>query len=203
MSHRIECFFDCSSPWTYLAFEYLQTRTAGLDVEIIWRPILVGGIFNTVNPSVYQSRETPVPLKAAYMRKDLTDWARLVGLEISFPPPVFPVNSVKAMRGAYLALDAGLLVPYVREVFKQYWTDLVDISQDDALASIAIGVGFTREQFFDGIASQSCKDRLRQATEEVVARGGYGSPTMFLNGDDMYFGNDRIDLMLSRITSQA
>lgn len=203
MSHRIECFFDCSSPWTYLAFEYLQTRTAGLDVEIIWRPILVGGIFNTVNPSVYQSRETPVPLKAAYMRKDLTDWARLVGLEISFPPPVFPVNSVKAMRGAYLALDAGLLVPYVREVFKQYWTDLVDISQDDALASIAIGVGFTREQFFDGIASQACKDRLRQATEEVVARGGYGSPTMFLNGDDMYFGNDRIDLMLSRITSQA
>ena len=203
MSHRIECFFDCSSPWTYLAFEYLQTRTAGLDVEIIWRPILVGGIFNTVNPSVYQSRETPVPLKAAYMRKDLTDWARLVGLEISFPPPVFPVNSVKAMRGAYLALDAGLLVPYVREVFKQYWTDLVDISQDDALASIAIGVGFTREQFFDGIARQSCKDRLRQATEEVVARGGYGSPTMFLNGDDMYFGNDRIDLMLSRITSQA
>lgn len=203
MSHRIECFFDCSSPWTYLAFEYLQTRTAGLDVEIIWRPILVGGIFNTVNPSVYQSRATPVPLKAAYMRKDLTDWARLVGLEISFPPPVFPVNSVKAMRGAYLALDAGLLEPYVREVFKQYWTDLVDISQDDALASIAIGVGFTRAQFFDGIASQSCKDRLRQATEEVVARGGYGSPTMFLNGDDMYFGNDRIDLMLSRITSQA
>ncbi|CAN0474708.1 unnamed protein product, partial [Phaeothamnion confervicola] len=156
-----------------------------------------------VNPSVYQSRETPVPLKAAYMRKDLTDWARLVGLDIHFPPPVFPVNSVKAMRGAYLALDAGLLVPYAREVFKQYWTDLVDISQDDALASIAVSVGFTREQFFDGIASQSCKDRLRQATEEVVARGGYGSPTLFLNSDDMYFGNDRIDLMLSRITSRA
>ena len=203
MSHRIECFFDCSSPWTYLAFEYLQTRMTGLDVEISWRPILVGGIFNTVNPSVYQSRETPVPLKAAYMRKDLTDWARLVGLQITFPPPVFPVNSVKAMRGAYLALDAGLLVPYARQVFKQYWTHLVDISQDEALVNIATQVGFTRAQFLDGIASQSCKDRLRQATEELVARGGYGSPTLFLNGDDMYFGNDRIDLMRSRITSQA
>jgi 2-hydroxychromene-2-carboxylate isomerase len=203
MSHRIECFFDCSSPWTYLAFEYLQTRMAGLDVELVWRPILVGGIFNTVNPSVYQSRETPVPLKAAYMRKDLADWARLVGVEITFPPPVFPVNSVKAMRGAYLALDAGVLVPYVREVFKRYWTDLVDISQDDALASIATSVGISRAQFFDGIASQSCKDRLRQATEEVVARGGYGSPTLFLDGDDMYFGNDRIDLLRSRITSQT
>ena len=203
MSHRVECFFDCSSPWTYLAFEYLQRRMAGLDVEIIWRPILVGGIFNTVNPSVYQSRETPVPPKAAYMRKDMHDWARFVGLDITFPPPVFPVNSVKAMRGAYLALDAGLLVPYVRAVFKRYWTDLADISQDEELASIATSVGIDRQQFFDGIASQSCKDRLRQATEEVVARGGYGSPTLFLDGDDMYFGNDRIDLMRSRLTSVA
>ena len=203
MSHRIECFFDCSSPWTYLAFEYLQTRMAGLDVEIEWRPILVGGIFNTVNPSVYQSRETPVPLKAAYMRKDLADWARYVGVGITFPPPVFPVNSVKAMRGAYLAIDHGCLVPYARAVFKRYWTDLVDISQDEALADIAASVGFTREAFFDGIASASCKDRLRQATEEVVARGGFGSPTMFLDGDDMYFGNDRIDLLRSRITHQA
>ncbi len=201
MRHRIECFFDCSSPWTYLAFEYLQTRMVDLDVEILWRPILVGGIFNTVNPSVYQSRETPVPLKAAYMRKDLADWARLVGLKIIFPPPVFPVNSVKAMRGAYLALDAGVLVPYARAVFKRYWTDLADISQDEELAKIALSVGFEREQFFDGIASPSCKERLRQATEEVVARGGYGSPTLFLDGDDMYFGNDRIDLMRSRITS--
>ena len=203
MTHRIECFFDCSSPWTYLAFEYLQTRMAGLPVSIEWRPILVGGIFNTVNPSVYQSRETPVPLKAAYMRKDLADWARLVGVDIKFPPPVFPVNSVKAMRGAYLAIDRDCLVPYARAVFKRYWSELVDISQDDALAAIASEVGFSREEFFDGIASQSCKDRLRQATEEVVARGGFGSPTLFLNGDDMYFGNDRIDLLRSRITSQA
>ncbi|MBK8960992.1 MAG: 2-hydroxychromene-2-carboxylate isomerase [Proteobacteria bacterium] len=203
MRHRIECFFDCSSPWTYLAFEYLQTRMAGLDVDIEWRPILVGGIFNTVNPSVYQSRETPVPLKAAYMRKDLADWARLVGIGITFPPPVFPVNSVKAMRGAYLAIDRGCLVPYARAVFKRYWTELVDISQDEALADIATGLGFTREEFFDGIASSACKERLRQATEEVVARGGFGSPTMFLDGDDMYFGNDRIDLMRSRITHSA
>ena len=199
MSHRVEFFFDCSSPWTYLAFEYLQQRIAGLDVDIVWRPILVGGIFNTVNPSVYQSRETPVPLKAAYMRKDLQDWARYVGLSIHFPPPVFPVNSVKAMRGAYLALDAGCLVPYARAVFQRYWSGRADISQDEVLAAIAASVGFDRERFFDGIASQGAKDRLRQATEECVARGGFGSPTMFLNGEDMYFGNDRVDLMLSRI----
>ncbi len=199
MSHRIECYFDCSSPWTWLAFEYLQQRTRDLDVVIEWKPILVGGIFNTVNPSVYQSRETPVPLKAAYMRKDLQDWARHVGVTIHFPPPVFPVNSVKAMRGAWLAVEAGCLVPYAREVFRRYWTELADISQDEVLAPIAEGAGFTREAFFAGIARQDIKDRLRLATEECVARGGFGSPTLFLDGEDMYFGNDRIDLMLARI----
>ena len=95
----IEFFFDCSSPWTYLAFHNIQPLAKELGVEISWRPILVGGIFNTVNPSVYAQRETPVPLKARYMKKDLADWARSAGLAIKMPPTVFPVNSVKAMRG--------------------------------------------------------------------------------------------------------
>jgi len=96
----IEFFFDCSSPWTYLAFHNIQPLAKECDAEISWRPILVGGIFNTVNPSVYASRETPVPLKSRYMKKDLADWARSAGLAIKMPPTVFPVNSVKAMRAA-------------------------------------------------------------------------------------------------------
>ncbi len=202
MQHRLEFFFDCSSPWTYLAFEYVQRRLAGLDVDIVWRPILVGGIFNTINPSVYASREQPVPNKAAYMKKDLQDWARFVGLEIGWPD-VFPINSVKAMRGAFVAIEAGVLVPYARAVFKRYWTDGVDISQDAELGAIAAQVGLERQAFFEAIASAACKDRLRANTEEVMARGGYGSPTMFLDGDDMYFGNDRVDLLRARISGTA
>jgi 2-hydroxychromene-2-carboxylate isomerase len=202
MTHTLEFFFDCSSPWTYLAFEQVQRRLAGLDVGIVWRPILVGGIFNTINPAVYASRENPIAPKQAYMRKDLQDWARYVGLEIGWPP-VFPVNSVKAMRGACVALDEGVLVPYARAVFRRYWTDLADISQDAELAAIARQVGLAEDDFFTRIASQACKDRLRAATDEVIARGGFGSPTMFLDGDDMYFGNDRIELLRARITRGA
>ncbi len=95
----IEFFFDCSSPWTYLAFHNIQPLAKEFGVEVSWRPILVGGIFNSVNPSVYASREAPVPLKARYQKKDLADWARSAGLAIKMPPTVFPVNSVKAMRG--------------------------------------------------------------------------------------------------------
>src|ERR1700694_3755549 len=76
----IEFFFDCSSPWTYLAFHNIQPLAKEFGAEITWRPILVGGIFNTINPSVYEGRERPVPAKARYSGKDLQDWARLAGL---------------------------------------------------------------------------------------------------------------------------
>src|SRR5580704_18870207 len=95
----IEFFFDCSSPWTYLAFHNIEPLAEEFGATIVWRPILVGGIFNTVNPSVYASRENAVPLKQAYARKDMQDWARIAGIKIVYPPTVFPVNSVKAMRG--------------------------------------------------------------------------------------------------------
>jgi 2-hydroxychromene-2-carboxylate isomerase len=189
----IEFFFDCSSPWTYLAFHNIQPLANELGVEIIWRPILVGGIFNTVNPSVYAQREKPVPLKARYMRKDLNDWARTAGLAIKMPPTVFPVNSVKAMRGCILL--AQEMVPFATAVFETYWGQDKDISQDSVLAGICQKVGIDEQQFFAGISQPAIKDQLKINTEEVVARGGFGSPTIFVDKTDMYFGNDRLPLI--------
>lgn len=111
----MEFFFDCSSPWTYLAFHNIQPLAAEFKEPIVWRPILVGGIFNSINPSVYASRENPVPAKQRYMVKDLQDWARSSGLRIKMPPTVFPVNSVKAMRGCIFLAPEGKLVAFGRE----------------------------------------------------------------------------------------
>lgn len=191
----IEFFFDCSSPWTYLGFHNVQPLAAELGETVRWRPILVGGIFNTVNPSVYASREHPVPLKQAYMLKDLQDWARLAGLQIRMPPSVFPVNSVKAMRGCLLLEPEGRLVPFAREVFEAYWGRDEDIAQDAVLAAICERVGVEPARFFDGIARPDIKDALRANAEELMRRGGFGSPTIFVDGDDMYFGNDRLPLV--------
>jgi 2-hydroxychromene-2-carboxylate isomerase len=189
----IEFFFDCSSPWTYLAFHNIQPLAKEFGEEISWRPILVGGIFNTVNPSVYASREKPVPLKQRYMLKDLADWARSAGLAIKMPPTVFPVNSVKAMRGCiFLGQD---MVPFARAAFETYWGEDKDISQDAVLAGICKRVGVDTEKFFAGIGQQAIKDQLKANTEECVARGGFGSPTIFLDKTDMYFGNDRLPLI--------
>lgn len=196
----LEFFFDCSSPWTYLAFTGIEALAARTKADLIWRPILVGGVFNTVNASVYEARTNPVPAKQAYYAKDLQDWARLAGVRIG-QPPVFPVNSVKAMRGAYLALDAGVLPHYARRVFETYWGDLADISRDDVLASIVAEVGLDSREFFARIGDEQVKARLRQATDELIARGGFGSPTMFVDRDSMYFGNDRLFLVEVALTT--
>ncbi|MFT4582436.1 MAG: 2-hydroxychromene-2-carboxylate isomerase [Gammaproteobacteria bacterium] len=196
--HKLEFYFDCSSPWTYLAFERALKLFEKTDLDIVWKPILVGGVFNAVNPAIYDNRANPVPAKANYAQKDLQDWAQFVGIHIG-QPPVFPVNSVKAMRGAFYALDNNLLVPYARSVFKHYWSDLADISQDEELRAIATESGLESSSFFSAIADQRYKNRLRDTTDELMTRGGFGSPTMFLDGEDMYFGNDRLELILARL----
>lgn len=196
--HEIEFFFDCSSPWTYLAFESIQPIAARGDVTLIWKPFLVGGVFNTVNPSVYENRTNPVPSKAQYYEKDLQDWATLIGIKIG-SPPVFPVNSVKVMRGALVALEEGKFIEYTRFAFQRYWGELKDISQDEEVKNIAATAGLDVDEFFEKINDQSYKDRLREFTDELVERGGFGSPTMFLDGDDMYFGNDRIQLLVAKL----
>ena len=200
--HKLEMFFDLSSPWTWLGFESLQQMQSRVSCEVVYRPFLVGGVFNAVNPSVYQIREKPVPAKQKYYGKDLQDWARHVGVEIG-SPPVFPVNSVKVMRGAFFALEQDCLVPFARAFFAAYWRELKDISQSEVIAAIVMDLGLDVERFFSAIESKPYKDRLRANTEELIERGGFGSPTFFIDGTDMYFGNDRLPLIEARLKSRS
>ena len=127
---EFEFFYDCSSPWTYLAFARILPICEALDISIDWRPIIVGGVFNEVNQQVYTHRasflgeDSP---KSRYFFKDMADWARLAGIELIWPEG-HPVNAVKAMRGALYAQDQGALVPYSLAVFKTYWAAVTAIS---------------------------------------------------------------------------
>jgi 2-hydroxychromene-2-carboxylate isomerase len=133
------------------------------------------------------------------MRKDLADWARAAGLKIVFPPRVFPVNSVKAMRACLLLEADGKLTAFARAVFEAYWGDDEDISQDDVLARVADRAGVDPAYLFAGLGEPAVKDRLRANTEELMRRGGFGSPTMFVGGTDMFFGNDRLALVRAAV----
>ena len=87
---KFEFFFDISSPWTYLAFSRVEAVAERCGVEIDFKPILVGGVFNAVNETVYEARSNPHPVKGRYYVKDLRDWARFCNVEIG-QPPVFPL----------------------------------------------------------------------------------------------------------------
>ena len=195
---KLEFFFDISSPWTYLGFHNVQPFANEMDIEIDWKPILVGGIFNTINPSVYEGRANPVKVKARYHLKDMMDWARLAGLKIVFPPRIFPINSVKAMRACLVLKDQDLLVPFAAKVFEAYWTHEKDITDESLLSEIITEIGADAGAILSAIKTPEIKDALKANTQEVMDRGGFGSPTMFL-GDDMFFGNDRLPLVKAAI----
>jgi 2-hydroxychromene-2-carboxylate isomerase len=199
----IEFFFDCSSPWTYLAFHNIQPLASQFGADIAWRPILVGGVFNSVNPGVYAGRDNPVPAKARYSLKDLADWARVAGITIHHPPSVFPVNSVKAMRGCVWLREASVMLPFARAVFEAYWRDDQDISQNTVLNDICRRVGVDPNEFFAGIEEQKIKSELRANTNELISRGGFGSPTIYVGKSDMYFGNDRLPLVREALRSRT
>jgi 2-hydroxychromene-2-carboxylate isomerase len=190
----LEFFFDCGSPWTYLAFHKVAELAEEAGARLAWRPILVGGVFNAVNDSVYTQRANPVPQKLGYHAKDLQDWARHYGLTIGWPE-VFPVNSVKAMRGCLVAGDEGRLPEFARACFELYWGENRDLALDAVIEEAAKRAGLEPAQLLARIAEPEVKARLRAATDELIERGGFGSPTIFVDGDDMYFGNDRLELV--------
>ena len=160
-----------------------------------WKPILVGGVFNAVNPGVYAARENASKLRWSHMAKDLADWARFYELKIVWPPKVFPVNSVAAMRGVLVAFEQGRGVEFSRAAFEAYWGENRDLAEADVLRDVARRAGLEPEPLLARIATPEIKAKLRANTEELVARGGYGSPTIVVGGDDLYFGNDRLVLV--------
>jgi 2-hydroxychromene-2-carboxylate isomerase len=193
---RIEFFYDLSSPWTYLAFTNLfgvMERTGHCSRL---RPILVGGVFNAVNQSVYAAREQVDNRKLKHSWQVLKDWAALAGVEMNFPSQYHPAKSVNAMRMACtLADDMPGLVEFTRGAFESYFGRQENLDDPEVLVAAANAAGLDGAGMWAKAQTDEVKALLRANTEEVIARGGYGSPTIFVDGKWMYFGNDQLPLV--------
>ena len=198
---RLEFFFDISSPWTYLAFSRIEALAERMQAELVWRPILVGGVFNSVNQELYETRANPNKAKLNYSVKDIKDWADFCGVEINWPD-IFPINAVNIMRGTFFALDHDKLPEYARLGFEAYWRDGLDVSHPVILSSIAEACHLPANDFLTSLKDDVIKSRLRENTDELCQRGGFGSPTMFINETDMYFGNDRLLLIEEKLKNE-
>jgi 2-hydroxychromene-2-carboxylate isomerase len=200
----IEFFFDLSSPWTRLAFANIRPTLAGLDYAITWRPFLVGGVFNAVNPAVYESRKPENAARLARSFGWLRQWAELAGVGMNFPSEFHPLKSVHAMRFCCaLEDDQQALERFAHVAFEAYFADARNLDDPVVLAAVANEAGFDGAALGELATSQPVKDRLRTNTEEAIARGAYGSPTLFVGGENMYFGNDQLPLVRQKVAALA
>lgn len=198
---KLECFFDCASPWSYIGVSNLLTLTARLGIEIIWRPVVVGFVFAEVNQGLYMERRLSAPpLKLAYENRELRAWAEHAGLILNSPPKCgHPVNTVKCMRGCIALRAEGKHVPFAIAAYEALWRDGRNLGHADVLADICRQVGVDPDAFFAAIDSDEARQELKRNSDELVARGGFGVPTFFVDGEAMLFGNNRMPLVEHQI----
>lgn len=191
MSKTVEFWFDVGSPTAYLAWRQLPGIAARHGAAIDYRPMLLGGVHKATG-------NTPpgmVAAKGAYMGIDLARFAARYGVELNFNPH-FPVNTLALMRGAVAAQMAG------EETFQRYLTTMMEamwlaprnLNDPQVVADVLTEGGFDPAWFLEKTADPAVKDRLKALTEEAVAKGAFGAPTFYV-GDEMFFGQDRLDFV--------
>ena len=194
--HKIEIFWDVGSPYTHLAIGQLEAmqKRSGLPVEL--RPFLIGGVFKSTG----NSAPGILPAKAKYMMHDLTRWRNHLNLELKLPTEgtPFPINSLKPMRVAMLCQTRGQGETFCRALFAAYWGRGEDVSNPEVLTKVIESVELDPAEIIEAAGSDDNKAALRANTDEAVARGAFGAPSLFV-GDQLFWGNDRINLMLEHI----
>ncbi len=192
---QLDFFYDLSSPWTYLAFHNIQPIINETGVAVRWRPFLVGGVFNAVNPGVYEARAVPTDPKVIHNFRWLHEWARLAGIPLVFPTEHHPVKSVLAMRACcVLEPQQHELQLFSAAAFDTYFAQGNNIDDPVVLARVADSCGLDGKHLIEQASEQSIKDQLRTNTEAAIALGAYGSPSLFIAGK-LYFGNDQLPLV--------
>ena len=196
MVAKLTFFYDLSSPWTYLAFNNIQSIIEETQASVVWRPFLVGGVFNAVNQGVYAARSNPTDPKVIHTFTWLHEWAALADLPLKFPTEHHPIKSVLAMRACCaLENEQDTLYAFSHGMFKAYFTHGRDIDDPSVVADVANTLGIDGERLVGRAGEQVIKDRLRANTQEAIAKGAFGSPTMIVNEDRLYFGNDQLPLV--------
>jgi 2-hydroxychromene-2-carboxylate isomerase len=192
----VEFFFDFGSPTTYLAHTQLPQLQRDTGAEVVYRPMLLGGVFKATG----NSSPVTVPAKGRWMGTDIARFAKRYGVPFSFNPH-FPINTLTLMRGAVgLQLrQPAQFMAYVNAVFDALWVQPRNLGEPGEVAAVVAAAGITPEAFMALVADPEVKAALVASTDEAVARGVFGAPTFFV-GSDMFFGQDRLDFVRSALT---
>jgi 2-hydroxychromene-2-carboxylate isomerase len=182
MAKPLEFFFDYVSPFSYLADTQLPLLLERTGASIIFKPILLLGIFKASN----NTPPPAIPAKLNYNAVDAIRWAKHYRVPMTINP-FFPLSTVRVMRGAVVAQSAGCFPAYHAMMFRAMWADGVNLGDAKIVKEM-----FRRLDLDpDAVEREDVKERLKANTDEAVARGAFGAPSFFV-GDAMFWGNDRM-----------
>ena len=199
MDKTVEFFFDVGSPASYLAWTQLPGLCATAGATLVYRPMLLGAVFQATG----NASPVAVPAKGKHMLVDLQRCAQRHGVPLKHNPH-FPVNTLTLMR-AIAGVQRRLPERFdelLRAVFTAMWVGEHNLNDPAVAARVLADAGFDAAQIVALAGDADVKAALRATTEEAVARGVFGAPTMFV-GAQMFFGQDRLDHVRDALAGRA
>ncbi len=188
---KIEFHYDFGSPNAYLVHKAIPAIEQQTGIQFEYVPILLGGVFkatNNVSPAVSMQG---ISNKPDYQIIETARFCRQHKIEPQVNNPFFPVNTLKMMRGATYARDKAFYMDYINAMYSAMWEQAQKMDEDDLIAAALDGAGLPTQEIIAGMSDPVVKQKLIEQTEASVARGTFGSPTLYV-GDDIYFGKDKL-----------
>ncbi|MGH7933343.1 MAG: 2-hydroxychromene-2-carboxylate isomerase [Candidatus Binataceae bacterium] len=198
MTRQVEFLFDYASPFSYLASIQMPGFAKRNGAAIIYTPILLGAVLKATG----NASPMAVPAKGNYMGIELRRWAARYGVAFRFNAHPFMSNSLRLMRGAIAAKKLGAFATYHDAIYRAIWAEGLDLGDDTVLATTLEKGGVPVAELLAALDRQDIKDELRRNTETAVSRGVFGAPTFFV-GDEMFWGNDRIEFVEAALRASA
>ena len=189
MTQQIEFFFDFGSGPSYLAHTQLPGIKERTGARLLYRPVLLGGIFKLTG----NRPPGAVEAKMSWFKSDLELFAAKYGVTYEYPK-ILITNTMSLMRGAYVAREQECFADYYNMVFNAIWIEGLNMQDVAVFEQKLDDAGFESQRFLEGIKRQAIKDELIATTEEAVARGAFGTPTFF-TAERMFFGQDRLEFV--------
>ena len=184
----VEFYFDLGSPYSYLAYYRLLQIAEQQEIQIVYKPILLGGVFKaTGNRSPIE-----IPVKGVYSILDMQRWAEYYQIQMQMNPH-FPMNTLTLMRiltGVQL-LHLEKFEQVLKLLFDAMFGTPQNLNEPTVLAEVLEPSGFSVEDIMSMVQSDVVKQKLITETEQAIQRGIFGAPTFFV-GDEMYWGQDRL-----------
>lgn len=193
----IDFWFEFGSNYSYLSVMRIEEAAAPFNIPVRWRPFLLGPIFRSfgweTSPFVLQKA------KGEYVWKDMVRQCRKAGLPWT-RPSTFPRTTLLPLRVAILAAEQDWMEAYCRRIMSLNFAEDRDIDAPEVVAGVLNQLGLPAQQIIDEARSDAIKLKLREQTGIAEAKGIFGAP-MFFVGDEMFWGNDRLDdaLALCRV----